>query len=68
MIVICREEPDLHNDIGLIRVTEKIQFSDKVTPLNLPPYDFDVESDGKGLQISYSALLSFCSHNSNAKT
>ena len=53
---ISRVFPDLHNDVGLIRVNGKIEFSDKVTPLNLPPYDFDVDTDGQGFR---GVLLSF---------
>ena len=45
------------HDIALIRVKGKIQMSDKVTPVNLPPLDFDVEKDG---ECAYENLLYSC--------
>ena len=45
----CRGESTNLNDIALIRVIGRIEFSAKVTPVNLPSVDFDVETDGKGM-------------------
>ena len=36
-----------HHDIALIRVNGRIEFSDKVTPVNFPPASFDIETDGE---------------------
>ena len=36
-----------HHDIALIRVNGRIEFSDKVTPINLPSASFDIETDGE---------------------
>ena len=35
------------HDVALIRIKGKIEMSDKVTPVNLPPVNFDVEKDGE---------------------
>ena len=37
----------LLNDIAVVRVKERIQCSDKVTPVNMPGPDFDVEFGGE---------------------
>ena len=51
------EEEDNHHDIALIRVKDRIVFSDKVTPVNLPSADFDVEIDGECEQAFKTTLV-----------
>ena len=45
---LCRLGRDVLNDIALVRVNGRIAFSAKVTPVNLPCVDFNVETDGEG--------------------